>query len=146
MDASSLRLGRPPRFSVVHEPCREYCWALVQAVFPAFLWYMSLAGNTAGPWFKLSGVRRARIKQRRAPSGERRLQGTLSTLSSTASPCCLTEHPSAGGGESRASSTQSSSKSREKTSSEARSDNDQPASNFTSILSSACVTTQPWTP
>ena len=32
MEASSRQLGRPPRFSAVLEPCREYCW----------------------PWFKLS--------------------------------------------------------------------------------------------
>ena len=31
MGASPRRLGRPPRFSAVHEPCREYCLALVQA-------------------------------------------------------------------------------------------------------------------
>ena len=62
--ASSRRLGRPSKFSVVHEPCREQCWALVRAY----------------------RVWRAMIKQRRAPSGERRLQSTLSTLSSTASP------------------------------------------------------------
>ena len=28
---SPLLLGRPPRFSAVHEPCREHCRALVQA-------------------------------------------------------------------------------------------------------------------
>ena len=31
MCPSPLRIGRPPRFSTVHAPCREYCRALVQA-------------------------------------------------------------------------------------------------------------------
>ena len=57
-------VSRPLRFSSVHGPCREHCRALVQA-------------------FR---VWQARIKQCRAPSGERRLQGTLQTLSSTSSP------------------------------------------------------------
>ena len=87
--------------------------------YPDFLRYMSLAENTAVPWFKIfvfGEAGRARIKQRRAPSGERNLQGTLSTLLSTASPGSLTEHPSADEGESSASSMPSSSKSSEKTS------------------------------
>ena len=61
------RLGRPSRFkeiSAEHEPCREHCWILVQG----------------------SSVLRARIKQCRAQTGERKLQGTLSTFSSTALP------------------------------------------------------------
>ena len=59
MGASPRRLGRPPRFSAVHEPCREYCRALVQA-------------------FR---VWRARIKQRRPPSGERKSKGIPQTRS-----------------------------------------------------------------
>ena len=78
MGASPWLLGRPPWASAVHGPCREHCRALVQAF--SVLW--------------------ARSKQHRAvlfgakPSSERKLQGTasLSTLSSTASTCSLTEH------------------------------------------------------
>ena len=62
-------------------------------------------------------VRRAGIKQRRIPRGERKSQGIPQTLSSTSSPGRLTEHPSAGGGGSRASGTASASKSSGKTSS-----------------------------
>ena len=113
MDTSSLLLGRPPNF---FELCKENCWALVQA-FRVLL---------------------ARIKQSRAPSCKRRLQGTLSTLSSTASPGHLNEHPSAGGGKLERAHQKAAKK-------QARSKDDLLDSNFKSILSLACVTTQPWT-
>ena len=73
---SPQRIGRPPRFSAVHEPCREHCRALVQAFR---VWW-------------------ARIKQRRPPSGKRKLKGIPQTSSSTSSPGSLTKYSRAGGG------------------------------------------------
>ena len=93
MIASHWRLGRPPRFSAVDEPCREHCLALVQAF----------------------SVWRARIEHRWLPSGERKSKGITQTRSSTSSPCRLTIYPRAGGDGSRARGTPSSSKSSEKT-------------------------------
>ena len=93
LGSSALQIGRPSRFSAVHDPCREDCRALVQAFR---LW-------------------QAGVEQRRTPGCKRKSKSIQQTLYPLPRPLPgLTDHPRAGDGGSSASGTTISSKSLKK--------------------------------
>ena len=97
------------------------------------------AGNTAGPWFKLSVFGELGLNN----AGRRVAREDCKVLCQPFHPLPNLNTPLQVEAKAARAVRQAHKKAAKK---QARTENDLPASNFASILSPACVTTQPWTP